>query len=224
MNTFRLPAAVLAAGLTLAQAAPSGQAPPAKPALGTFGIDTAQMDPAVKPGDDFFRYVNGTWLATATIPADKARYGMFDALRDQAETDVRALVDELGGRRRRPAPSARRSPTSTRRSWTRRASRRAARAAAARPRAIDAADAKTELVRLMGRLEFSGPFAFGITADPAEPTRYVVTIVQAGLGMPARDYYLSRAEVRRLSRRLPHLCHADLELPGEERRPTAPPP
>ena len=43
--------------------------PPAKPALGTFGIDTAQMDTAVKPGDDFFRYVNGSWLATADDPA-----------------------------------------------------------------------------------------------------------------------------------------------------------
>ncbi|MFI5078794.1 MAG: hypothetical protein ACHQRO_15705, partial [Vicinamibacteria bacterium] len=61
MTSLRLPAAALAAGLTLAQASPSGQAPPAKPALGTFGIDTVQMDTAVKPGDDFFRYVNGKW-------------------------------------------------------------------------------------------------------------------------------------------------------------------
>ena len=101
MITLRLPAAALAAGLTLAQASPSaqgptGQTPPATPAFGTFGVDTTQMDTAVKPGDDFFRYANGKWLATATIPADKARYGMFDMLRDKAEADVRALVDELG--------------------------------------------------------------------------------------------------------------------------------
>src|SRR3954469_24833143 len=96
MITFRLPAAVLAAGLTLAQAAPSAQAPPAAPAFGTFGIDTAQMDTAVKPGDDFVRYVNGKWMASVKMPADKSRYGMFDALRDKAEADVRTLVDELG--------------------------------------------------------------------------------------------------------------------------------
>ena len=126
MITFRLPAAALAAGLTLAQAAPSGQAPPAKPALGTFGIDTAQMDTAVKPGDDFFRYVNGKWLATATIPADKARYGMFDALRDKAEADVRTLVDELGtdaGAGRHGPPEGRRPLRVA--GWTRRGSRRA---------------------------------------------------------------------------------------------------
>ncbi|HWJ54880.1 MAG TPA: M13 family metallopeptidase [Vicinamibacterales bacterium] len=192
MLTLRLPAAVLAAGLTLAQAAPSGQAPPAKPAFGTFGIDTAQMDPAVKPGDDFFRYVNGKWLATATIPADKARYGMFDALRDQAETDVRALVDELG-RTPAPAGSVRQKVADLYASWMDEARIEARGLEPLRPdlAAIDAATTKTELVRLMGRLEFSAPFAFGITADPAEPTRYVVTIGQAGLGMPVRDYYLS---------------------------------
>src|SRR4051794_13507255 len=66
-----------------------------KPALGTFGVDTAQMDTAVKPGDDFVRYVNGKWLATVKMPADKSRCGMFDALRDKSEADARTLVDEL---------------------------------------------------------------------------------------------------------------------------------
>ena len=192
MITFRLPAAALAAGLTLAQAAPSAQAPSARPALGTFGIDTAQMDPAVKPGDDFFRYVNGKWLATAAIPADKARYGMFDALRDKAEADVRALVDELG-RTPAPAGTVRQKVADLYASWMdeARIEARGLEPLRADLAAIDAAATKTDLIRLMGRLEFSAPFAFGITADPAEPTRYVVTIGQAGLGMPVRDYYLS---------------------------------
>ena len=46
----------------------------------------------------------------------------------------------------------------------------------------------------MGRIEFSAPFGLGISADPADPTRYVVTISQAGLGMPVRDYYLTPGE------------------------------
>src|SRR5688500_11711187 len=94
-------APLLAAGLALGGAyasSPIGaQTPnPSKPALGTFGVDTAQMDTAVRPGDDFFRYVNGRWLATAAIPPDRARYGAFDRLREKADADVRALVEELG--------------------------------------------------------------------------------------------------------------------------------
>ena len=46
----------------LAQSAPA--TPPGTPVMGAFGIDTAQMDTSVKPGDDFFKYVNGKWLAT----------------------------------------------------------------------------------------------------------------------------------------------------------------
>ena len=46
--------------------------------------------PAVKPGDDFFRYANGKWLATFQMPADKARFGSFDALGDKSETDVKS--------------------------------------------------------------------------------------------------------------------------------------
>src|SRR5436190_8056449 len=75
-------------------------APPAapKPTFGSFGIDLAAMDTSVKPGDDFYRYVNGKWISTFTMPADKARYGVFDALRDKSEADVHALLDELAAK------------------------------------------------------------------------------------------------------------------------------
>ena len=78
-------------------AAPPAATPAAAPraALGTFGIDTTAMDTSVKPGDDFYAYVNGTWVSTFEMPADKARYGVFDALRDKSESDVRTLLDEL---------------------------------------------------------------------------------------------------------------------------------
>ncbi|NQX90308.1 MAG: M13 family peptidase, partial [Halioglobus sp.] len=67
-----------------------------KPELGTFGIDTQQMDTGVKPGNDFFRYVNGTWLDNTEIPADKSRYGSFNILQEKTERDVHALLEDLG--------------------------------------------------------------------------------------------------------------------------------
>src|SRR5688572_7545434 len=81
------------------QAAAPPESP--KPTFGTFGIDLAAMDTSVKPGDDFYRYVNGKWVSTFAMPADKARYGVFDALRDKSEADVRTLLDELAAT---PAP------------------------------------------------------------------------------------------------------------------------
>ena len=50
-------------------------APPPKPAYGSFGVDLTQMDTSVRPGDDFYRYVNGKWTDTAQIPPDKSYYG-----------------------------------------------------------------------------------------------------------------------------------------------------
>jgi putative endopeptidase len=58
------------------------------------GVTHENMDISIKPGDDFFEYVNGTWLKNTEIPSDKRRYGSFDVLRDNAQTDVRAIIEE----------------------------------------------------------------------------------------------------------------------------------
>jgi putative endopeptidase len=63
------------------------------PRFGTWGIDTAAMDRSVKPGDDFFRYVNGKWAETSKIPDDRSSLGNFVVLRDLSEARVRGLVE-----------------------------------------------------------------------------------------------------------------------------------
>ena len=62
------------------------------------GLALANMDTRVKPGDDFFRYVNGHWLATAKIPDDRPADGAFYLLRDKSLADVRVLVEGLDGK------------------------------------------------------------------------------------------------------------------------------
>lgn len=59
------------------------------------GIDISLMDPNTRPQDDLFRYVNGKWLDTYEIPDDRARDGEFRRLSDQAELDIKAIIDEL---------------------------------------------------------------------------------------------------------------------------------
>ena len=177
----------------LAQSAPATT--PGKPVMGAFGIDTAQMDTSVKPGDDFFKYVNGKWLATFKIPADKASYGAFDLLNDKAEEDVRTLLAELG--KSHPAPgSVGQKVIDLYESWMDDAAidSRGIAPLKADFDAIAAAKSKADITRLMGRIDYTAPFGSYIIPDPADPTRYVVGISQSGLGMPVRDYYLNKGE------------------------------
>src|SRR5204863_2447397 len=69
-------------------------APIAAQRYGTWGVDLEGMDRSVKPGDDFFKYVNGKWAATTQIPADKTGYGAFAVLGDLSEARVHALLDK----------------------------------------------------------------------------------------------------------------------------------
>ena len=59
------------------------------------GIEFANMDTSVRPQDDFFRYVNGTWLDTTEIPADQNNTGVFLDLRDKAREDVLAIIEDV---------------------------------------------------------------------------------------------------------------------------------
>src|SRR6185436_18894124 len=69
-------------------------APVAAKRYGTWGVDLEGMDRTVKPGDDFFRFVNGKWAASTQIPADKTTFGAFSMLGDLSEARVRAILDK----------------------------------------------------------------------------------------------------------------------------------
>jgi putative endopeptidase len=80
-------AALLLAVPTTLAAQPAG-----KPRYGTWGVDLNDMDKSVRPGDDFFRYVEGQWLKTAQIKPDKSRAGYNYDLPDATEVEIRDLV------------------------------------------------------------------------------------------------------------------------------------
>src|SRR5690606_30939034 len=64
------------------------------PASLASGIELEYFDTRVAPGDDFYRYVNGIWLANTPIPADKSNYGVFTVLDDEAREQLRALIED----------------------------------------------------------------------------------------------------------------------------------
>lgn len=172
---------------------PAAAAP--KPAFGTFGIDTAQMDPSVKPGEDFYKYVNGKWLSTFKMPADKARYGVFDALSDKSESDVRTLLEELS-KAPPAANSVQRKVVDFYNSWMGEAAieSRGIEPLKGDIDAINAAKTKADIIKLIGNIDYAGPIGMYIFPDPADPTKYTVGVTQAGLGMPNRDYYLNKGD------------------------------
>ena len=83
--------ALASAGL-FAIAAPSFAA---KPVYGSWGYEPSAMDKSVKPGDDFWAYVNGAWDTRAQIAADRTSAGFGVKLTDEAEVNVRKILDEM---------------------------------------------------------------------------------------------------------------------------------
>src|ERR1041384_2071674 len=65
-----------------------------KPAFAPWGVDLTAMDSSVKPGDDFFDYVNGAWAKRTEIAADRTFVGIDSVLNDQIDKDVRASVED----------------------------------------------------------------------------------------------------------------------------------
>ena len=60
------------------------------------------MDKGTPAGTDFNRYVNGTWLDTYEIPADKSRFGIFDELRDRSTAQVKDIIEDLSAQNAQP--------------------------------------------------------------------------------------------------------------------------
>lgn len=155
------------------------------------GIDIAELDPAIRPQDDLFRHVNGRWLERTEIPDDKARWGSFHLIAEQAESDVRTIVDE--------ATTA--EPGTVRRKIgdlftsfmdTERIDRLGAEPLRPQLARVDAVDSIPALLRTVGELEregIGGMIGTFIEPDPGNPERYVVFFVQGGLSLPDESYY-----------------------------------
>src|SRR5271155_536702 len=95
MNRIAVVLAGIACSICLAAGFAGAQTPVSHPAFGNWGVDLTSMDKSVKPGDDFFMYVNGAWYKNAVIPPDRTRTGSFDDLQILSEKRMRDLVSEI---------------------------------------------------------------------------------------------------------------------------------
>jgi endothelin-converting enzyme/putative endopeptidase len=173
---------------------PAPEASAAEPVL-VSGIDTSGFDISVRPQDDLYRHVNGHWIDTTELPADRSRWGSFDIIIDKSENDVRALIEEVS----RDADAADGSATQKIRDYynsymdTGAATALGVDALRDELDRIEAIEDRTQLLRLFGELGAYGvqpPVGFGVFSDFKDPDTAVVYVVEAGLTLPDRDYYL----------------------------------
>ena len=159
------------------------------------GVDTQAFDRAVRPQDDLFRHVNGGWLTATEIPSDRAVYGTFVQLADKAETDLRALIEELAASSNRQAGSTAQQVGDLYASFMNEAAINTAGIGPIKDKLaeIDAVKTPAELATLIGRYSHAGlPGAIGgyVEADAGDPTRHALYLEQGGTSLPDRDYYL----------------------------------
>jgi putative endopeptidase len=162
---------------------------------GTWGIDLAGMDTTVKPGDDFFRYVNGKWAATTQIPPDKTSYGAFNMLFDLSEARVRMIVEKWAADKNLKAGSDEAKVATIYRTFLDEATTEKLDVKPIQPRLDAVKDAKTheDVARLMGRSAGtfgSSVFAAFVNDDAKHPDKYALYLSQSGLGLPDREFYL----------------------------------
>ena len=173
--------------------APKTETVAAKPELGQWGVDTADIDPEVDPGDDFFRYVNGKWLDTFEIPEEYSSYGSFTVLFERSETRVKTIIEQAAAGNAAPGSLEQKiGDFYSAYLDTAAIDAKGFAPVAADFAAIDALQTHEDVARAMGdpRLGASTPVGAYVDVDAKQTDRYGVYLTQAGLGMPNRDYYL----------------------------------
>lgn len=170
-------------------------------------LETAATDSSIRPQDDLFRFVNGGWLATAEIPADRPGSGAFTVLRDEAEAACRQIVEELADSFSAASPEEASRALATNRGrvgalYAAFMDDEHLEALGAGPLAgelapVLAAASKEELARVLGGMTpigFMGVVGADVEVDINDPERYTSWVGQSGLGLPDESYYREEAQ------------------------------
>ena len=161
-----------------------------KPVYGDWGYNASAMDKSIRPGDDFWEYVNGTWDKNTKIAPDRASAGPFVTLSDGAEKDVRQIVEQLASDPNRDHLGQQIGDYYS--SFVDQDSIDAAGTAPLRPyiAQIEAVKTRAQLVSLFVKPGFASPVDVDIAPNFKQPNVYAAFAGQATLGMPSREYYL----------------------------------
>ena len=166
----------------------------AQPGARALGVDTTNLDRSVRPQDDFYRFVNGGWLARTEVPADASSWSSFSELGENSRTALHVILEEVAAANA-PAGSERRKIGDLYASYM----------DSGRVESLGLTPLRGELATIaevkstaqlpatfahFARIGVQGPLGISVGADQKSSRQNIVAISQSGLGLPDRDYYL----------------------------------
>jgi putative endopeptidase len=186
------------------------------------GIDQQYIAAAVRPQDDFYSYLNGKWMDTVQIPADKSSWGSFQELQENTLPQLRGIIEKAAAAKAGKGTDEQRIGDYY-----------ASFMDEARLEQLGIAPLNAELDKIaslkdkaelpallahLGKIGVNVPYDFGIHQDNKDSTKYVADIGQGGLGMPDRDYYLKLDDAKLADARAKYLTHVErtLALAGDK--------
>jgi len=177
------------------------------------GIDLGNADPAVRPQDDLYQAVDGAWLKKTEIPADKSNYGAFTKLTDDAEAQLRGIIEAAADKTGKVPGTDEQKVGDLYASFMDEKTADVKGVHPVKPELdrVDALKNKKDIAALMAHLQRIGisvPVVGGVHQDAKDPTQYTIDFYQAGLGLPDRDYYL-QDDAKFKDIRAKYLTHID---------------
>ena len=158
------------------------------------GIELANMDKSVNADDDFYRYVNGTWLNTTVIPADRSNFGSFSQLAEDAQTQLRNIIERTA-KTSHPQGSNEQKLADYYNSYMDEQTIETLGYQPIKPylKKIAKISNHQQLMAMFAKLNHAGvktPFSWYVNNDAKNSTQYITNVGQSGLGLPDRDYYM----------------------------------
>ena len=185
---------ILLAGALSVGCALAASSMPAKPELGAWGVDLNAMDHTIKPGDDFFSFVNGNWVKATAIPPERSSIGAFQLLRILSEKRMKDMVGALQAKPYDQLSAEEKKLRDLYEAFTNTQQIEANGLTPAKADLATIAGIKTldDVARAMAspKLGTQSVFNLNLGVDEKDPNSYSVVLSQGGLGMPDRDYYL----------------------------------
>ncbi|HMI75047.1 MAG TPA: M13 family metallopeptidase [Steroidobacteraceae bacterium] len=187
------------------------------------GIDLQYADSSVRPQDDVYQYLNGKWLRTFQLPADKGAVGSFTAVEDTTEEQLRSIVESLDQASLSDGDADAKKLADLYASFMNEEQLEALglKPLQAEFAAIDAIkdlNALPVLVAHMNAIGAGAPYGLFVNLDARNSTQYAVSLFQGGLGLPDRDYYL-KDDAKLKQARVGYLAHIEkmLSMAGESK-------
>jgi predicted metalloendopeptidase len=161
------------------------------------GIHLDNMDKSVRPQEDFYRHVNGQWLKSFEIPADKSNYGAFTKLGDESRQHVKEIIMDVSSQENAPG-STEQKIADIYATWmdTERLEELGMQPLTDELARINALESKADLSAYMAYADIysSAPLQMYVYIDQKQSDTHIVYMGQSGLGLPDRDYYFKEGE------------------------------